>query len=188
MNSFKDDIDTILFSEEDIAGAVARLGDEISRDYEGKDLLLLSVLKGSFVFLADLMRTLTIPARVDFMAVSSYGTGVRSSGVVRITKDNDTDLEGKHLLIVEDILDTGRTLSYLTKLLADRGPESLKIATLLDKPLRRKVPIEPHYCGFEVPDAFLVGYGLDHAELYRNLPYIGILKPEIYQEDEYLSR
>lgn len=183
MTGFADDIDTILFSEEEIATAVARLGEEISRDYEGKNLLLLSVLKGSFVFLADLMRTLTIPAQVDFMAVSTYGTGVRSSGVVRITKDNDTDLEGKDLLIVEDILDTGRTLSYLTKLLADRGPASLKIATLLDKPLRRKVPIEPHYCGFEVPDAFLVGYGLDYAEKYRNLPYIGILKPEIYAED-----
>lgn len=183
MTGFADDIDTILFSEEEIATAVARLGEEISRDYEGKNLLLLSVLKGSFVFLADLMRTLTIPAQVDFMAVSTYGIGVRSSGVVRITKDNDTDLEGKDLLIVEDILDTGRTLSYLTKLLADRGPASLKIATLLDKPLRRKVPIEPHYCGFEVPDAFLVGYGLDYAEKYRNLPYIGILKPEIYAED-----
>lgn len=183
MNGFSEDIDTVLFSEEEIAAAVARLGAEISRDYAGKNLLLLSVLKGSFVFLADLMRTLTIPAQVDFMAVSSYGTGVRSSGVVRITKDNDTDLEGVDLLIVEDILDTGRTLSYLTKLLADRGPNSLKIAALLDKPLRRKVPIEPHYCGFEVPDAFLVGYGLDYAENYRNLPYIGILKPEIYTDE-----
>lgn len=183
MNGFADDIDTILFSEEEIAGAVARLAEEISRDYAGKNLLMLCVLKGSFVFLSDLMRRLTIPAKVDFMAVSSYGTGTRSSGVVRITKDNDTDLEGVDLLIVEDILDTGRTLSYLTKLLADRGPASLRIATLLDKPLRRKVPIEPQYCGFEVPDEFLVGYGLDWAEDYRNLPYIGILKPEVYSED-----
>lgn len=183
MTGFADDIDTTLFSEEEIASAVTRLGEEISRDYADKNLLLLCVLKGSFVFMADLMRALTIPAQVDFMAVSSYGSGVRSSGVVRITKDNDTDLEGMDLLIVEDILDTGRTLSYLTKLLEDRGPASLKIVTLLDKPLRRKVPIQPDYCGFEVPDEFLVGYGLDHAEKYRNLPYIGILKQEIYAED-----
>ncbi len=180
MDGFKGDIDTILFTQEDIAAAVARLGAEISRDYQGKNLLMLSVLKGSFVFMADLMRTLTVPAQVDFMAVSSYGSGVRSSGVVRITKDNDTDLEGMDLLIVEDILDTGRTLAYLTKLLGDRGPASLRVVTLLDKPLRRRVPIQPDYCGFEVPDEFLVGYGLDYAERYRNLPYIGILKPEIH--------
>lgn len=181
-NILDKDVDTILFSEEDIQCSVKRLAAEISRDYKDKNLLLLSVLKGSFVFLADLMRALSIPSEVDFMALSSYGSGTRSSGVVRIAKDGDTDIEGKDVLIVEDILDTGRTLFYLKKLLTDRGPSSLRIVTMLDKPLCRKVPIQADYCGLEVPNEFLVGYGLDYAERYRNLPYIAILKSEIFAE------
>ncbi|MDL2252933.1 hypoxanthine phosphoribosyltransferase [Ruminococcaceae bacterium OttesenSCG-928-I18] len=176
-----DDIKGVLLSEEEIAGRVAELGKQISADYRGKNLLLLSVLKGSIVFMADLMRALTIPAAIDFMAVSSYGTDTKSSGVVKIVKDIDIDLEGKDLLIVEDILDSGMTLSYLKELLEGRNPASIRIVTLLDKPSRRKANIKPDYCGFDVPDEFLIGYGLDYAENYRNIPYIGILKPEVYE-------
>lgn len=176
----RDDLERVMITAEQIAARVAELGAEISRDYDGKDLLLVSVLKGSVVFMADLMRALTVPAAIDFMAVSSYGSGTSSSGVVRILKDLDIDLAGKHILIVEDILDSGATLSYLTKLLGGRAPASIRVVALLDKPSRRKAAIEPDYRGFEVPDEFLVGYGLDYAEYYRNLPDIGILKPEVY--------
>ncbi len=161
---------------------MAELGAAISWDYEGKKLMILGVLKGSVVFMADLLRHITIPVEMDFMAVSSYGAGVKTTGVVKILKDLDRLIEGYHVLVVEDILDSGMTLSYLTELLRDRGPASVRIATLLDKPERRKVDIAPDYVGFTVPDEFVVGYGLDYAELYRNLPYVGILAPHVYEK------
>ena len=176
----KDDILQVLLTEEQIRNKVNELGARISRDYSGKNLLMVSVLKGSVVFMADLMRAITIQARIDFMSVSSYGSGVKTSGVVKIIKDLDINLAGYDLLIVEDILDSGLTLKYLTDILRQRGPKSVRIATLLDKPERRKVDLVPDYCGFTVPDEFVVGYGLDFNEKYRNLPYVGILKPEVY--------
>ena len=176
----RQDIEEVLFSEEQISQIVARIGQEISRDYAGKNLLLVSVLKGSVVFMADLMRAITIPARIDFMATSSYGSGVKSSGVVRILKDLDLELKGYDILIVEDILDSGKTLQYLTRLLQSRGPASIRICTLFDKPERREVEVFPTYVGASIPDAFIVGYGLDYDEKYRNLPFVGILKPAVY--------
>ena len=149
-------------------------------DYKDKNLLMVSVLKGSVVFMSDLMRAVTIPCRIDFMSVSSYGSGVKTSGVVKIMKDLDIALEGYDLLIVEDILDSGMTLDYIIEMLQGRNPKSVKICTLLDKPERRKVNLKADYFGFTVPDEFVVGYGLDYDERYRNLPYIGILKPEVY--------
>ena len=181
MEDMRQDMETILFDQAQLEAKVAQLGEQISRDYEGKDLLLVGVLKGSVVFMADLMRRITVPAAIDFMAVSSYGSGVKTSGVVRILKDLDRSIEGKDLLIVEDILDSGMTLHYLRDLLRDRGCASVRIVTLLDKPERRKVGIHPDYVGFQIPDAFVVGYGLDYAEKYRNLPYVGILKPSVYE-------
>ncbi|HIY07831.1 MAG TPA: hypoxanthine phosphoribosyltransferase [Firmicutes bacterium] len=181
MEDMRQDMETILFDQAQLEAKVAQLGEQISRDYEGKDLLLVGVLKGSVVFMADLMRRITVPAAIDFMAVSSYGSGVKTSGVVRILKDLDRSIEGKDLLIVEDILDSGMTLHYLRDLLRDRGCASVRIVTLLDKPERRKVDIHPDYVGFQIPDAFVVGYGLDYAEKYRNLPYVGILKPSVYE-------
>ena len=176
------DIEKVLLSEEDLKKIVERLGEQISKDYEGKNLVLVSVLKGSVLFMADLMRAIKIPCTIDFMAVSSYGAGTKSSGVVKIIKDLDNDvIEGSDLLIVEDILDSGVTLSYLIKLLGARNPNSIKICTLLDKPERRKADIKADYAGTTIPDAFVVGYGLDFAEKYRNLPFVGILKPEIYE-------
>ena len=180
MHDMNNDIAKVLISEEQLQAKVAELGAQISRDYEGKDLLLVSILKGSVVFMADLMRAITEPCSIDFMVVSSYGSGVKSSGVVKIVKDLDVPLAGKDLLIVEDILDSGLTLSYIKELLASRGPASIRIATLLDKPSRRKVDLVADYIGFSVPDEFVIGYGLDYDEKYRNLPYIGILKPEVY--------
>lgn len=174
------DILRVLFSEEQLHQKCVELGAQISRDYEGRDLLLVSVLKGAVVFMADLMRQITVPCGIDFMVVSSYGSGVKTSGVVKIVKDLDVDLAGKDILIVEDILDSGMTLSYLTELLRDRGPASIRIAALLDKPSRRKVNLRADYVGYEVPDEFVVGYGLDYDETYRNLPYVGILRPEVY--------
>ena len=176
----KEDIESVLLSEEKIAERVRALGAEIAADYAGKNLVLVSVLKGSVVFMADLMRAIDIHCTIDFMVVSSYGAGVKTTGVVKIIKDLDTDLAGKDILMVEDILDSGLTLHYLRQLLLDRNPNSFRIATLLDKPSRRKAAITPDYCGFQVPDAFVVGYGLDYNEHYRNLPYIGILKPKVY--------
>lgn len=177
----KNDILKILITEEEIAKKVNELGAQISRDYEGKNLLLVGVLKGSVVFMADLMRAITIPARIDFMAVSSYGSGTKSSGVVKIIKDLDTDLHGYDVLIVEDILDSGMTLKYITNLLEQRGTNSIRIATLLDKPARRKADIKADYFCFDIPDEFVVGYGLDYDEKYRNFPAVGVLKPEIYE-------
>lgn len=176
------DIKEVLISEEQLAAKVAELGAQISRDFAGKNLLMVSVLKGSVVFMADLMRQITIPARIDFMAVSSYGAGVKTSGVVRILKDLEIPLEGYDVLVVEDILDSGMTLNYLRGILKERNPKSISIATLLDKPDRRQVDITPDYVGFVIPDEFVVGYGLDYGEKYRNLPYVGVLKPSVYGE------
>ena len=178
----KEDILKVLLSEDDIAARVAEIGAQISRDYAGKRLVMVSVLKGSVVFMADLMRAVTVPAEIDFMCVSSYGSGVKTSGVVKIIKDLDNDLAGMDILLVEDILDSGMTLEYIKKLLLGRNPNSIKICTLLDKPERRKADVAADYKGFEVPDEFVVGYGLDYAEKYRNLPYIGVLKPSVYGE------
>lgn len=174
------DIQEILLSKEQIHQKVEELGAQISKDYEGKSLLMVSILKGSVVFMADLMRAIKIPARIDFMSVSSYGAGVKTSGVVKIIKDLDMPIEGYDLMLVEDILDSGLTLSYIIEMLESRNPRSIKICTLLDKPDRRKVPVKTDYHGFVVPDKFVVGYGLDYDEKYRNLPFIGVLKPEIY--------
>lgn len=180
-NTMLQDIGEVLFSEKQIEEIVARIGGEISRDYQDKNLLLVSVLKGSVVFMADLMRAITIPARIDFMATSSYGSGVKSSGVVKIVKDLDLELKGYDIVIVEDILDSGKTLQYLTRLLRSRGPRSIQICTLFDKPERREVEVTPTYVGAQIPDAFIVGYGLDYDEKYRNLPFVGVLKPSVYE-------
>lgn len=174
------DVEKILFSEEELKARVAQLGEEITRDYAGKAPVLASVLRGSYIFMADLTRQIKLPVTVDFMAVSSYGSGTSSSGQVEIKKDLSDSIEGKDLIIVEDILDSGNTLYYLVDVLRARKPASIRICTLLDKPDRRVKPISADYCGFSIPDAFVVGYGLDYDEKYRNLPYIGILKPEVY--------
>ena len=177
------DIEHVLLSEQDLKETVARIGREICRDYKDSrnPLILVSVLKGSVVFMGDLMRAIDIPCFIDFMSVSSYGAGTTSSGVVKIIKDLDTNvIEGADLLLVEDILDSGKTLCYLKQLLQTRNPASVKICTLLDKPDRRTAPIQADYVGATIPDAFVVGYGLDYAEQYRNLPYVGILKPSVY--------
>lgn len=175
-----EDVLKVLISEEEIAKRVKEMGAQISKDYQGRNLMLVTVLKGAVVFLADIMRTIDIHAEIDFMVVSSYGAGVKTSGVVKIIKDLDVLLEGKDILIIEDILDSGLTLSYIKELLSSRNPASIKIATLLDKPSRRKVDLAADYIGFVVPDEFVIGYGLDFDEKYRNLPYIGVLKPEVY--------
>ena len=180
--SLNDDILKVLYSEEELKAKCAEMGAQITRDYAGKNLLLVTVLKGAVVYFTDLMRAIDLPCTIDFMIVSSYGSGVKTSGVVKIVKDLDTDLTGKDLLIVEDILDTGLTLSYLKGMLAARNPASIRIATLLDKPDRRKADIQADYIGYRVPDEFVVGYGLDYDEKYRNLPYVGVLKPEIYEK------
>ena len=179
--SMHDDIKTVLVSEEQLKAKVAELGAQISRDYAGKNLVLVSILKGSVVFMADLMRAVSIPCNIDFMVVSSYGgSNTTTSGLVKIIKDLDGDLSGKDVLIVEDILDTGVTLSNLVPMLKMRNPNSVKICTILDKPSRRKADIQPDYEVFQVPDESVVGYGLDYDEKYRNLPYVGVLKPEVY--------
>ena len=178
----KDAIEKVLVSEEELKAKVQELGSQITRDYQGKDLLMVSVLKGSVIFMADLMRAIDLPCTIDFMCVSSYGSGTKSSGVVKIIKDLDLELHGKDLLIVEDILDSGKTLHYITRMLADRGTASIRIATLLDKPERRTAPLTPDYSCFTIPDEFVVGYGLDYDERYRNLPYIGVLKREVYEK------
>lgn len=175
------DIEKVLYSEEALRERVAALGAQITRDFAGKDkLLLVSVLRGSYIFMADLSRAIDLPCLVDFMSVSSYGSGTKSSGQVEIKKDISMNLEGYHVIIVEDILDSGNTLYYLMDILKLRQAASISICTLLDKPDRRAKPITADYVGFTVPDAFVVGYGLDYDQKYRNLPYIGILKPEVY--------
>ncbi len=176
MTNHDDAIGDILVPEEDLARRVHELADEVSRDYADKDLLLIGVLKGAVFFLSDLMRHLTVPCEVDFMAVASYGSATKSSGVVRILKDLDAVIEGRDVLIVEDIVDSGLTLQYLLRNLAGRNPRTLEVCALLIKPERQKVQLDTRYVGFEIPDRFVVGYGLDHAERYRNLPYVAALK------------
>lgn len=180
MHSMQDDIKEVLFSQEKLAQIVEGMGKRISEDYEGKNLLMVSILKGSVVFMTDLMRSITIPCSIDFMAVSSYGSGVKTSGVVKIIKDLDIDLKGWDVLVVEDILDSGLTLSYILELLQARGPKSIRLCTLFDKPDRRTADVKADYVGTVVPDEFIVGYGLDYSEKYRNLPFVGVLKPEVY--------
>ena len=177
-----DGVGEILFTEEQVQARVRELGEQISRDYEAKCPLLVGILKGSAVFLADLIRATNIPLDFDFVAVSSYGADTRSSGVVRLLKDLDASIEGRHVLIVEDIVDTGWTLrlSYLSENMRARREASVKVCALLDKPCRRRVDVGIDYCGFVIEDHFVVGYGLDYEGSYRNLPYIGILRPEIY--------
>ena len=176
------DIERVLFSEEELDRRVSEIAAEINWDYAGKEPMLISVLRGSFVFMADLIRKIEVPCTVDFMSVSSYGRGTTSSGQVKITKDLSESIEGRDIIVVEDILDSGNTLSYLFQLLQARHPASVRLCTLLDKPSRRTKPITADYTGFTVDDLFVVGYGLDYAEKYRNLPYIGILKPAVYEK------
>ncbi|SNS24881.1 hypoxanthine phosphoribosyltransferase [Anaerovirgula multivorans] len=177
----KNDIKEILFTKEKIQSKVKEIGQQIEKDYAGKEMVVIGVLKGANVFLGDLIREINVPLYIDFMAVSSYGHSTETSGVVRILKDLDLEIEDKHVLIVEDIIDTGLTLKYITENLRSRKVASLKICTLLDKPSRRKCSLDIDYIGFDIPDEFIVGYGIDYAEKYRNLPYIATLKNEIYE-------
>ena len=172
----------ILIEEDDLQRRIAELGDEISADYRGRDLLLLGVLKGAVFFMSDLMRRLTFPCEIDFMAISSYGASTDSSGVVRILKDLDINIEDRHVLVVEDIIDSGLTLSYLMRMLESREPASLEICALLTKPERREIDVDVRYTGFEIPNRFVIGYGLDFAERYRNLPYVAVLHPDLIPE------
>ena len=176
------DIEEILLDEQDIKDIVKKVGAEITRDYADKNPLVIAVLRGAVVFMADIMRAIECPLSIDFMAVSSYGDGVKSSGVVRIVKDLDTKIEGRHVIIVEDVLDSGLTLSYLVRMLKSRNPASIEIAAFLVKDIEGKRPaVDPRYVGVYVPDKFVVGYGLDYAERYRNLPFVGVLKPCVYE-------
>ncbi len=174
------DIERYIATEEELKSIVARLGRQITADYKGKNPLFVGVLRGCFIFMADLVRACDIPCTIDFMVVSSYGAGTKSTGAVKIIKDLTEDIQGRDVIIVEDILDSGNTLNYLKNYMMARKPASIRIVTLLDKPERRTAPIKADYAGFTIPDAFVVGYGLDYDEKYRNLPYIGLLKPEIY--------
>ncbi len=174
------DIEEVLLSEEQIKKRVQELGDQISKDYDGQEIIVLCVLKGASIFFSDLIRAITVHTKMDFMGISSYGDAQKTSGIVRITKDMDTSITGKHVLIAEDIMDSGLTLSYLTRLLNERQPASIRSCCFLDKPERRECDITPDYCGFVIPNKFVVGYGLDYKQKYRNLPYVGVLKPEIY--------
>lgn len=178
------DIAEILFTEDEIAGRVEEIGKAITRDYahtaDGGGIILISVLRGAAIFMADLARAIELPVEMDYMAVSSYGNGAKSSGVVRILKDLSSEIKGRHVIVAEDILDSGLTLTYLLKNLASREPASLEVATLLRKKTLQQADVNCKYIGFECLDKFIVGYGLDYAERYRNLPYIGVLKPEIY--------
>jgi hypoxanthine phosphoribosyltransferase len=175
-------VESILIEEDSLQARITELGEEISGDYAGRDLLLLGVLKGAVFFMADLMRRLTVPCEIDFMAISSYGAATDSSGVVRILKDLDINIEGRHVLVVEDIIDSGLTLSYLMRTLEARNPASLEICALLTKPARREIEVDVRYVGFEIPNRFVIGYGLDFAERYRNLPYVGVLDPSLIPE------
>jgi len=176
----QNDVQETLYSEQQIQDKVKEMGAAISRDFEGRNPLVICVLKGAFIFMGDLVKQINVPLEIDFMAVSSYGASTKSSGVVKIIKDLDISVEGRHVLIVEDIIDSGLTLSYLIDVLERRNAQSITIAALFDKPGRRTVDLDADYKGFVIPDAFVVGYGLDYAEKYRNLPYVGILKPEVY--------
>ncbi|MBI4278711.1 MAG: hypoxanthine phosphoribosyltransferase [Armatimonadetes bacterium] len=176
-----DDIDEVLIPEATLHARIRELGAQISSDYEGKDPLLIGILTGAVLFIADLLRQITIPAHLDFMAISSYGSATESSGVVRILKDLNQTIEGRHVLVVDDIVDTGLTMDYLLETLKARYPASLRVCALLDKASRRKRHVPIHYRGFEIPDKFVVGYGLDYGGTYRNLPFICVLKPEVYR-------
>ena len=180
-------VSEILIDEETLQSRIGELGAEISEDYRGRGLLLVGVLKGAVFFMADLMRRIDIPCEVDFMAISSYGAGIDSSGVVRILKDLDMSIEGRNVLVVEDIIDSGLTLSYLLRNLEAREPASLEICALLTKPSRREIDIHCRYTGFEIPNKFVIGYGLDFAERYRNLPYVGVIRDELAAQAEELS-
>ncbi|WP_312562171.1 hypoxanthine phosphoribosyltransferase [Anaerospora sp.] len=175
------DIQEVLLSADQIATRVKEIGDQISADYAGEEILMIGVLRGAVIFMSDLARSISIPVAIDFMAVSSYGASTTSSGIVRILKDLDEEVAGRHLLVVEDIIDSGLTLNYLLDNLHSRKPASIRLVTLLNKPERRKKEVHVDYNGFAIPDHFVVGYGLDYAEKYRNLPFIGILKPEAYE-------
>ena len=175
------DVETILLDEDVLANRIHELGEEISKDFAGEEVMLVGILKGASVFLSDLIRQISLPAYIDYMVVSSYGNSAETSGVVRIIKDLEDNIEGKNIIIVEDIVDTGLTLAYLRQNLLSRHPKALKICTLLDKPARREKEINIDYKGFEVPDEFIIGYGIDYAEKYRNLPFVGILKREVYE-------
>lgn len=179
----EDDVSEVLLTGEEIREKTAELARQITADYEDKDPLLICILKGGLMFLADLTRQIHLPLEIDFMAVSSYGDATESSGVVRILMDLERNVQGRHVLIVEDIIDTGRTLNYIIQNLRTRGPASIKICTLLNKPARRVLDIPLDYVGFVIPDRFVVGYGLDYGEIYRNLPFVGVLKPELYAEE-----
>ncbi|MGE5700982.1 MAG: hypoxanthine phosphoribosyltransferase [Clostridia bacterium] len=176
----KGDIEKILLTEEQIAAKVKELGTILAEEYRDKNPLVICVLKGAVVFMADLIRQMDIRCEMDFMAVSSYGSGTETTGMVKILKDLDTSVQNRHVIVVEDIMDSGMTLSRLVELIRHREAASVTVVTLLNKPERRKVEITPDYSGFTIPDEFVVGYGLDYAEMYRNLPYIGVLKPEVY--------
>ena len=176
------DIEQVLYTEEQLHSRVREVGEQIAAYYAGREPMLISVLRGSYIFMADLTRAINLNVTVDFMAVSSYGAGTVSSGQVEIKKDLSDSIEGKDLIIVEDILDSGNTLYYLMDVLRARKPASIRICALMDKPDRRTKPITADYVGFTIPDAFIVGYGLDYAEKYRNLPYVGVLKPSVYSE------
>ncbi|MEZ4555217.1 MAG: hypoxanthine phosphoribosyltransferase [Caldilineaceae bacterium] len=180
--SLHDDIERVLIDEATLQARIAELGAILSETYACQDLLLVSVLKGSIVFMSDLVRAISIPHAIDFMATSSYGAGVQSTGVVRILKDLNIPIDGRNIVLVEDIIDSGNTLKYLMGLLEQRNPASLRVMTLLDKPERREVDVQVDWVGFAIPNEFVVGYGLDFDEIYRNLPYIGVLKPSVYTE------
>ncbi|MCE5287238.1 MAG: hypoxanthine phosphoribosyltransferase [Pelosinus sp.] len=175
-----DDVERVLFSEEQLKKRISEMGAEITKDYAGKEILMIGVLRGAVLFMGDLARAVKVPVALDFMAVSSY-VGTNSSGVVRILKDLDEDIKDKHVLVVEDIIDSGLTLKYLLENLKSRNPASIKLCTLLNKPERRKVDVHIDYNGYDVPDYFVIGYGLDYNERYRNLPFIGVLKPTVYE-------
>ncbi len=178
-----DDIKKVLIDENELKSIVKRLGTEITDDYKEKEVLLIGILKGSVIFMADLMREIDVPCNIDFMAVSSYGNGTESSGRVKINKDLDNDIQGKDIIIIEDILDSGKTLYYIRDILSARKPSSIKICTLFDKPERREADIKADYVGSLVPNEFIVGYGLDYSEYYRNLPFIGVLKESVYENN-----
>ena len=182
MTSVPADVGEVLIDEDALRSRIVELGAEISTDYEGRDLLLVGVLKGAIFFISDLMRELTVPCEIDFMAISSYGAATDSSGVVRILKDLDINIAGRHVLVVEDIIDSGLTLSYLMRNLKARKPASLEICALLTKPERREIDVPVRYVGFEIPNKFVIGYGLDFAERYRNLPYVAVLRPDLIPE------
>jgi hypoxanthine phosphoribosyltransferase len=182
IESLEQGVGEILIGEDDLQARIRELGAELSADYAGREVLLVGVLKGAVFFMADLMRSLTIPCEIDFMAISSYGASTDSSGVVRILKDLDINIEGRHVLVIEDIVDSGLTLSYLVRNLESREPASLEVCALLTKPSRREIDVPVRYIGFEIPNRFVIGYGLDFAERYRNLPYVGILHPELMPE------